>query len=126
MVDEYGVISTVVGSQLHQGPWKPLSCYGTLSLQDVTLRWPTDLAINPLDNSLHFIDDNIVMKLTVDERLQIVAGRPLHCRRSTDQTEADDFMNFAAQTILVSPVSLAFSPQGNLYLAESDSRRINR
>ena len=83
------------------------------------------MAINPLDNSLHFIDDNIVMKLTVDDRLQIVAGRPLHCRRSTDQTE-DDFMNFAAQTILVSPVSLAFSPQGNLYLAESDSRRINR
>lgn len=33
VIDEYGVISTVVGSQLHQGPWKPLSCYGTLSLQ---------------------------------------------------------------------------------------------
>ena len=80
VIDEYGIISTVVGSHLHQGPWKPLACYGTLSLQDVTLRWPTDLAINPLDDTLHFIDDNIVMKLTVDDRIQIVAGRPLHCR----------------------------------------------
>ena len=124
MIDEYGVIVTLIGSQARQGPWKPLACHGTVSLQDVTLRWPTDMAINPLDNTLHFVDDNIVMKLTVDDRLQIVAGRPLHCRRSQDAE--DHYLNFAAQTVLVSPQAIAFSAQGNLFLAESDSRRVNR
>ncbi|QQP39609.1 Uncharacterized protein FKW44_020548, partial [Caligus rogercresseyi] len=103
-------------------PWKPLPCEGTISLEDVVLRWPTALAINPLDNTLHLIDDNMVMKVTSDGRLQIVAGRPLHCTRPQE----DILNNFASHTTLVSPQSISFGPQGNMYVAESDSRRTNR
>lgn len=30
----------------------------------VRLEWPTDLAINPLDNSLYILDNNIVLQVT--------------------------------------------------------------
>lgn len=29
----------------------------------VRLEWPTDLAINPLDNSLYILDNNIVLQV---------------------------------------------------------------
>jgi len=122
MVDQHGIISTLIQSHLQNNHWKPLPCEGTISLEDITLRWPTELAINPLDDSVHFIDDNIVMKVTRNGQLKVVAGRPLHCSRP----HSSFFTNFAAHTTLASPQAMAFSPTGELYIAESDSRRINR
>lgn len=124
MVDADNVITTLVGKSSHRNPWKPLSCEGSLAMSDSILRWPSDLAINPLDNTLHFIDDNLVMRITPDSRVQIVAGRPLHCPRQ--QNDPHYSLNFASQTTLVSPQSLTFSPRGQMFIAESDSRRINR
>merc|ERR1719361_3328270 len=129
MVDQDGIISTIVGGLVGQNSqqrsWQPLACKGTIGVRNVALRWPTDLAINPLDNTLHFIDDSIVMKLTTDEQIEIIAGRPLHCSRSSESTE-QDYIKFAAQTTLVSPQAISFSAQGDMFLAESDSRRVNR
>lgn len=34
-----------------------------VSLPQVRLEWPTDLAINPLDNSLYILDNNIVLQV---------------------------------------------------------------
>ena len=104
MVNEDGIIQTLIGSQ-NQGSarsWKPIGCHGTSRLEDVSLRWPSDLAISPLDNSLHFIDDNYVLKITKDNQVEVVAGRPLHCHRSLDR----DLASFAAKTSLVSPQAL--------------------
>ena len=80
-VDENGYISTLVGHQHHRSSvWKPMPCEGPPSLaSEVQLNWPSELAISPLDGTLHFIDDNVVLKLTSDMRLTVVAGRPLHC-----------------------------------------------
>ena len=122
MVDEDGIITTVIG--LNKGrSWKPITCHGTTRLEDVSLRWPSDLSINPLDDSLHFIDDNTVFKITPDEQVQIVAGRPLHCHRIVKDK---DLASFAAKSSLVTPQSLDFAGNGDMFLAESDGRRINR
>lgn len=32
-------------------------------IPQVRLEWPTDLAINPLDNSLYILDNNIVLQV---------------------------------------------------------------
>lgn len=32
-------------------------------ITQVRLEWPTDLAINPLDNSLYILDNNIVLQV---------------------------------------------------------------
>ena len=120
VVDEFGIISTLVGHQNHRSTWKPLPCSGAVPLADVQLNWPTDLAINPLDGTLHFIDDSMVLSLTKDGRVQIAAGRPLHCHPSQYQE------NSPQSSALIEPQSISFSPRGELYIAESDSQRINR
>lgn len=128
VVNDDGIIETLIGSKFPEKMWKPLACGGTTRLEDASLRWPSEMAVHPLDNSLYFVDDGIVAKITTDGRLQMVAGRPLHCRPSDGVAAATigSFYNFASQSTLVSPTSLSFSLQGDLFLAESDSRRINR
>ena len=121
-VDEKGTLSTLISSHAQNSNWKPIPCEGTVSLKDITLKWPVDLAVNPLDNSVYFTDDNIVMKITENQHLKVVAGRPLHCSRPSSSF----YNNFASYTTLASPQAIAFSPSGELYIAESDSRRINR
>ncbi|KAK5644102.1 hypothetical protein RI129_007947 [Pyrocoelia pectoralis] len=122
MVDRDGIITTVIGNHMHKSHWKPIPCEGTLNIEEVHLRWPTELSINPLDNSLHIIDDHMILQLAPDGRIKVVAGRPLHCASPT--TEYD--MELATHATLVMPQSVAFSPTGDLFVAESDSQRINR
>lgn len=49
-------------------------------------------------------------------------GRPLHCASSLSTYD----MDLATHATLVMPQSIAFSSSGDLYVAESDSQRINR
>jgi len=137
-VDADGIISTIVGSHQHRTHWNPMPCQGTLPLAQVRLRWPTEIAINPLDNSLHIIDDHMIMRLTSDGRMRVVAGKPLHCPLMSSSaplssggsdpaaTGGSVDTSEATQSSLVMPQSLAFGPNGDLYVAESDSQRINR
>ena len=121
-VDADGIITTVVGTHRHRGHWQPLPCSGTLAVSDVYLRWPTSLAVSPLDESLYILDDHHILRVTKDGRVKVIAGRPLNCPPRKPDTPSD----LAAYTTLRSPQSLAFTPNGDLYVAESDSERINR
>lgn len=38
----------------------------------VRLEWPTDLAINPLDNSLYILDNNIVLQVEKQPQMHII------------------------------------------------------
>lgn len=122
MVDRDGIVTTVIGNHMHKSHWKPIPCEGTLNVEEVHLRWPTELAINPLDNSLHIIDDHMILQLAPDGRVKVVAGRPLHCASPSSGFD----MELATHATLVMPQSIAFGPAGDLYVAESDSQRINR
>ncbi len=127
MVDENGVMHTVVGHQKHRAAnWKPMACDTAVPVGDVQLNWPTDLAINPLDGTLHFIDDNMVMQLTNDGRIKIVAGRPLHCPPPAASTQSPSSQDDPQSSGLLEPQSISFSANGELYIAESDGKRINR
>lgn len=143
-VDESGIITTLVGHQNHRSTWKPMPCAqnGALPIDQVQLNWPTELAISPLDGTLHFVDDNVILKVTNDGRVKVVAGRPLHCPAAANRDrggglagtpfsglyhgEDGDEEDLATSTTLVEPQSMAFAPNGDLYVAESDSQRINR
>jgi teneurin len=115
-------VTTVIGNHMHKSHWKPIPCKGTLKVEEVHLRWPTELTINPLDNTLHIIDDHMILQLTLDGRVKVVAGRPLHCNSPARSHNTD----LATGATLVMPQSIAFAPNGDLYVAESDSQRINR
>ncbi|XP_069951086.1 teneurin-m-like isoform X3 [Cherax quadricarinatus] len=121
-VDADGIINTVIGTHRHRAHWRPLPCEGTVPVSEVSLRWPTALAISPLDDSLYVLDDHHVLRLTHDGQIKVVAGRPLHCPPLGHDVPSD----LAAHTTLRSPQSLTFAPNGDLYIAESDNERINR
>lgn len=52
-------------------------------------------------------------------KIKVVAGTPLHCHSKDDNTTASN------ENILGTVLALAFSPTGDLYIAESDNRRLN-
>lgn len=127
-VDKAGVMHTLIGDHHHKSFWKPFPCSGSMPMQKANLRWPTELAINPLDNSLHILDDHMVLQISSDKRLQIVAGRPTHCSHVVNPEEGDRDQDQAKATsvFLETPSSIAFSPQGSLLIAESDAQLVNR
>lgn len=47
----------------------------------VFLGWPTSIAFSPVDGTLHILDKttNLVLKVTPENKVAIVAGRPSHC-----------------------------------------------
>lgn len=94
MVDSFGIIHTMIGDHYHKSHWKPIPCSGSTPINKLTLRWPTQLAISPLDQALHILDDHMILKVTTDKRVVIVAGRPSHCpsynHHRHQSTELDD------------------------------------
>ncbi|KAH8289150.1 hypothetical protein KR054_001033 [Drosophila jambulina] len=123
-VDPKGVIHTLIGHHGHHNHWSPAPCSGTLMANQAQLQWPTGLALSPLDGSLHFIDDRLVLRLTSDMKIRVVAGTPLHC--SNGAAGQDGRVNkTGADNVLGTVLAMAFSPFGDLYIADSDSRRIN-
>nr|CAD7401782.1 unnamed protein product [Timema cristinae] len=64
----------------------------------------------------------MILQLAPDGRVKVVAGRPLHCPSPSGGYDTE----LATHATLVMPQSITFGPSGNLYVAESDSQRINR
>lgn len=121
-VDPKGIIHTLIGHHGHHNHWSPAPCSGTLMANQAQLQWPTGLALSPLDGSLHFIDDRLVLRLTSDMKIRVVAGTPLHCSNNAQDSRVN---KTATDNVLGTVLAMAFSPFGDLYIADSDSRRIN-
>ncbi|XP_037122972.1 teneurin-4 isoform X7 [Syngnathus acus] len=122
-VDQNGVISTLLGfNDLTSA--RPLSCDSVMDIAQVRLEWPTDLAASPLDNSLYVLDNNVVLQISENHQVRIVAGRPMHCQ----VPGIDHFLmsKVAVHATLESANALAVSHTGVLYIAESDEKKINR
>ncbi|XP_063706613.1 teneurin-a isoform X5 [Culicoides brevitarsis] len=117
-VDSRGIIHTLIGHHGHHNHWSPVPCKGAIQASQAQLQWPTGLSLNPLDGSLHFIDDRLVLKLTSDMKIKVVAGVPLHCNSNADK-------NKTTEDVLGTVLAMAFAPYGDLYIADSDSRRVN-
>ena len=106
-----GNIHTVLGGHDHRSHWSPVPCNGTIEREQLRLRWPTEMAISPLDGSLHVLDDHLVLRLTPDNRVQVVTGRPLHC-----PSPPADRPHMSRSALLLAPQSIAFSLKGDLYV----------
>ncbi|XP_023248034.1 teneurin-a [Copidosoma floridanum] len=132
-VDPDGVIHTLVGHHGHHNHWSPAPCVGAIPAQQAQLQWPTGLSLSPIDGSLHFIDDRLVLKLTRDLKVRVVAGTPLHCTSGANSAELQKLINSSqsaaarkkSNEVLGSVLAVAFSPAGELYIAARDSHRVN-
>ncbi|XP_056229064.1 teneurin-3 isoform X2 [Seriola aureovittata] len=121
-VDRNGIISTVLGSNDLTSA-RPLTCDTSMHIRQVRLEWPTDLAINPMDNSIYVLDNNVVLQITENRQVRIVAGRPMHC-----QVPGIEYTmgKRAVQTMLEGATAIALSYSGVLYIAETDEKKIHR
>ncbi|XP_053129531.1 teneurin-1 isoform X11 [Hemicordylus capensis] len=122
-IDGNGAITTLIGSNGLTST-QPLSCDAGMDITQVRLEWPTDLAVNPIDNSLYVLDNNIVLQISENRRVRIIAGRPIHC-----QVPGIDHVlvsKVAIHSTLESARAISVSHSGVLYIAETDERKINR
>ncbi|XP_054607705.2 teneurin-3 isoform X3 [Nothobranchius furzeri] len=121
-VDRNGIISTVLGSNDLTSA-RPLTCDTSMHIRQVRLEWPTDLAISPMDNSIYVLDNNVVLQITENGQVRIVAGRPMHC-----QVPGIEYTlgKRAVQTMLEGATAIALSYRGVLYIAETDEKKIHR
>ncbi|GAA6090311.1 teneurin-1 isoform X1, partial [Tachysurus ichikawai] len=88
----------------------------------VRLEQPTDLAVNPLDNSLYVLDNNVVLQITEAGLIRMVAGRPDHCPTPT----ASDPVRTTLHSALEYAKAIIVSHQGKLYITQTDDRKVNR
>ncbi|KAJ8793665.1 hypothetical protein J1605_019268 [Eschrichtius robustus] len=121
-VDPNGVISTLLGSNDLTSA-RPLTCDTSMHISQVRLEWPTDLAINPMDNSIYVLDNNVVLQITENRQVRIAAGRPMHCQVPGVEYSVG---KHAVQTTLESATAIAVSYSGVLYITETDEKKINR
>ncbi|XP_035826375.1 teneurin-m, partial [Aplysia californica] len=128
-----GLITTLIGTQAQPKDWTPMPCDDIIPAERVELKWPTALSINPLDDSLHFIDYGIVFKLTNDFKIVTVAGRPQYCPKKDSSflpsgvlNDDEQASNIADHVKLVGPRSITFGPHGDLFIVESDQHNVNR
>ncbi|KAM7045529.1 teneurin-1 [Molossus nigricans] len=122
-IDGNAVITTVIGSNGLTST-QPLSCDSGMDITQVRLEWPTDLAVNPMDNSLYVLDNNIVLQISENRRVRIIAGRPIHCQ----VPGIDHFLvsKVAIHSTLESAKAISVSHSGLLFIAETDERKVNR
>ncbi|XP_031415980.1 teneurin-3 isoform X6 [Clupea harengus] len=121
-IDRNGIISTLLGSNDLTSA-RPLTCDTSMHIGQVRLEWPTDLAINPMDNSIYVLDNNVVLQITENRQVRIVAGRPMHC-----QVPGIEYTmgKRAVQTTLEGATAVALSYSGVLYISETDEKKIHR
>ncbi|MEQ2160710.1 Teneurin-2, partial [Goodea atripinnis] len=121
-VDQNGIISTLLGAN-DLTAVRPLSCDTSMDVSQVRLEWPTDLAVNPMDNSLYVLENNVILRITENHQVSIIAGRPMHC-----QVPGIDYSlsKLAIHAALESATAIALSHTGILFIAETDEKKINR
>uniref|UniRef100_A0A8B9K5F3 Si:dkey-237h12.3 n=1 Tax=Astyanax mexicanus TaxID=7994 RepID=A0A8B9K5F3_ASTMX len=123
-VDQNGVISTLLGSN-DLASARPLNCDAVMDIQEVSLEWPTDLAVSPLDNSVFVLDGSVVLRITEEGQVSVAAGRPLHCPMPVSDRSVMD-IQLATQTHLESPSAITVSFSGVLHIAETDERKMSQ
>ncbi|XP_075053488.1 teneurin-3 isoform X12 [Mixophyes fleayi] len=121
-VDQNGIISTLLGSNDLTSA-RPLTCDTSMHISEVRLEWPTDLAINPMDNSIYVLDNNVVLQITENRQVRIAAGRPMYCQVPGVEYSVG---KYAVQAILESATAISVSYNGVLYITETDEKKVNR
>jgi hypothetical protein len=117
-INKQGSIRTLVGTDENtDAMYKPAGCAQSFPLDSFRFYWPRSLAVNPLDNSLYILDENVVYKLTQSStqavsRIEVVAGIPYSCSLHVQSENASKKLHNA--------VDMAFNPDGELYILENE------
>ncbi|XP_035700318.1 teneurin-3-like [Branchiostoma floridae] len=94
-------------------------------IAQVTLTWPTHIAVTRGGDELYIVDQDAVIRLRRDGRAQVIAGqqafRPPEAGLNMEDTNAR-----ALNSRLVNPQGIAISQDGNILIAETDFQSLHR
>ena len=112
-VSRQGLLSTIVqGAQ--QGA-APVPCARRFHpLQEPVLSWPTDLAMDPLNDRLTILDHDLIYQLSDPRSLHLLLGTPAHCPAGAGWQSVRE------------PRAVAVDGGGRVLVAESDGKRLHR
>ncbi|GAV01016.1 hypothetical protein RvY_11793-2 [Ramazzottius varieornatus] len=80
VVDPSGIIRTIIPPTTYTTCWAPLPCQESLHFSSLSLKWPSSIAVSPVDDSVVIIDDGALLKLDIAHRTgQIIAGHSAKC-----------------------------------------------
>ncbi|OQV15708.1 Teneurin-m [Hypsibius exemplaris] len=109
-VNPAGIIQTLIPQTQYSNVWAPApACGDVLDLSRFSLRWPTGLAVSPVDDSLSIVDDNMLVRFVRSRKaVEIVAGGSGKCETGS-----------AAE--LVNPTAVTVSLSGVVYVTEGST-----
>ena len=81
--------------------------------------WPTSLAINPIDNTVYILDDDVVYRISHENRVDVMLGIPESCVLSKDFKS----YNFVQ---LKNAIDMDFNSEGDLYILENDKKQLKQ
>lgn len=120
LIDVNGKVRTIIENyNFDTQIYKPFVCNKTYSFDSIRFYWPTSLAINPLDNTVYVLDENVIYKITQDERVDVIAGIPQGC--NLDLINNNDFW-----IKLKNPIDMDFNTEGDLFILENDRNKIKQ
>ncbi len=107
-----GLVRTLIGADSPpHTTYRPMACDSTYSIAEMRLYWPSVLRVNPIDNSVYILDEQVIYRITPFETVEVVAGVPYTCHSGSR---------------LTSPVDMAFSAEGDLFILENDGLGVKR
>jgi hypothetical protein len=111
-LDSNGNIRIIIGkSSNNEMFFRPIGCNSSIHIEDMRFYWPTSLAINPIDNSIYVLDEQVIYKITSYNTVEIVIGMPTGCEQAA---AGSSFIR------LNSPIDMAFNTEGDLFILEND------
>lgn len=121
VISQQGLISTIVDGRKKNKSSGPIRCKIELDVAELELNWPSALAFNPITNRILFVDSDVVYELITRQTVRILLGQPTHC----DVLETISNQTF--RPLLIHAVrSIAVNDFGELYIAETDEKRLNQ
>lgn len=75
--------------------------------------------MNPLDGSVYVLDDRLIIKITAEHRVVLVAGHWAHCHSTAYE---DDKQSMTLGDL----IGMSFAPNGDLYIAQKNSENVNQ
>ena len=107
MYTNEGKVITIAGLSKTATDWKPSKCGFDVKAADANFNWPTEVAVNFLNGMITILDQGSLVHLTEDGRVIEIFSRNCAAAASINSTILD-----------YSPKSLAYSNQGELFIAD--------
>ncbi len=106
----------VILNNNNKNVYKPMGCNTSYSLSDMQFYWPTVLVVNPIDDSVYVLDENVIYKISSFNTVELVIGQPFGCNSGNGNS-------FQA---LTKPIDMAFNSDGDLFILENDNNKVKQ